>query len=93
MMYNHPHPGAILWETVFSELNISITEAATRLGVTRATLSRVLHGHAKISSDLAVRLERAGVGTARSWMRLQANYDVQQAMKRAQPKVKRLVAA
>ncbi|UWZ79789.1 HEPN domain-containing protein [Geoalkalibacter halelectricus] len=45
-----------------------------------------------ISPDLAVRLERAGVSTARFWMTLQANYDLSQALKREQPPVKPLAA-
>ncbi len=34
----------------------SVTQAATQLGVTRAYLSRILHGHAGISADIALRL-------------------------------------
>jgi addiction module HigA family antidote len=36
----------------------------------------VLHGHAAVSAELAVRLEEAGVGTARSWLAMQSNYDL-----------------
>ncbi len=73
MMKNHPHPGELLREDVLLPLGIEVTDAATRLGMSRTTLSRVLHGHAGISPDLAVRLERAGVSTARFWMTLQSN--------------------
>jgi addiction module HigA family antidote len=44
--------------------------------VARVTLSRVLHGHSGVSPNLAVRLERAGVGTARAWLAMQTNYDL-----------------
>ncbi|MGT2457775.1 helix-turn-helix transcriptional regulator [Cupriavidus basilensis] len=47
----------------------------------------MLHGHAGISPDLAVRLERAGVSTARFGMALQANYEMSLAEQRAQPEV------
>lgn len=87
MMHNHPHPGEVLREDVLAPLNIEVTEAARRLGLSRTALSRVLHGHAGISSDLAVRLERAGVSTARFWTGLQANYELSLAMKREQPAV------
>ena len=93
MMKNHPHPGELLREDVLSPLELSVTEAADRLGLSRGALSRVLNGHAGISPDLAIRLERAGVSTARFWMSLQANYDLDQASRRKQPRVKPLQAA
>jgi addiction module HigA family antidote len=53
-------------------------------------LSRVLHGHARISSNLAVRLEEAGVGTARAWLAMQAAYDLATEQAAGTPKVRRL---
>ena len=92
-MKNHPHPGELLREDVLIPLGIEITDAAERLGVSRTTLSRVINGRAGISPDLAFRLERAGVSTARFWMTLQTNYELSQAEKRTQPTVKRLQTA
>ena len=48
----------------------------------RHTLSRVLHGHAAISPEMAIRLEKAGWSTAEFWLRLQAAYDLAQARQR-----------
>ena len=93
MMKNHPHPGELLREDVLVELGLAVTEAADRLGMSRVALSRVLNGRAGISPDLAIRLERAGVSTARFWITLQANYDLSRAMQRKQPPVKPLRAA
>jgi addiction module HigA family antidote len=87
MMHSHPHPGELLREDVLIPLGIEVTEAARRLGMSRTSLSRVLNGHAGISPDLAVRLERAGVSTARFWMTLQANYELSLAEQREQPAV------
>ena len=90
MMKNHPHPGELLREDVLVPLGIEVTDAAQRLGMSRTTLSRVINGHAGISPDLALRLERAGVSSARFWMTLQANYVLSLAAKRRQPRVQRL---
>lgn len=87
MMHNHPHPGELLREDVLAPLGIEVTEAAHRLGMSRTSLSRVINGHAGISPDLAVRLERAGVSTARFWMTLQSNYELSLAEQRKQPEV------
>ena len=90
MMKNPPHPGELLREDVLVALGIEVTDAAKRLGMSRTTLSRVINGRAGISPDLALRLERAGVSTARFWMALQANYELAQAAQRKQPKVRSL---
>ncbi len=91
MMHNPPHPGGILKDEVLAPLNLSVTEAASRLAMSRVALSRVLNGKAAISPDLAVRLEEAGVSTARAWLSMQANYDLWQAKQHRQPAVRALL--
>jgi antitoxin HigA-1 len=86
MMKNPPHPGLLLAESL-RELELGIAEAARRLGMSRVSLSRVANGRAAISSDLALRLESAGLSTARFWMALQVAYDLAQARQKKQPKV------
>lgn len=79
-MYNPPHPGETLREDVLPELGLTVTQAATELGINRVTLSRVLNGKAGISIDLALRLEAWLDGpTAESWLRGQLAYDLWQA--------------
>ena len=90
MMKNHPHPGELLREDVLVPLGIEVTEAAQRLGLARTTLSRIINGKSGISPDLAIRLERAGVSTARFWMNLQSNYELSKAEERGQPQVRPL---
>lgn len=90
MMKNPVHPGEILREDVLGELGLPVGEAAARLGVSRVTLSRVLHGHSRISPNLAVRLEEAGAGTARAWLAMQAAYDLAVERAAGTPKVTRL---
>ncbi|MDR2820216.1 MAG: HigA family addiction module antidote protein [Desulfovibrio sp.] len=90
MMKDPPHPGELLYEDVIVELGLSVKETAERLGMSRVAFSRVLNGKAGISPDLAIRLERAGVSTARAWLAMQTNYDLAQAMKHPQPIVRTL---
>lgn len=84
-MHNPPHPGETLREDVLPALGLSVAEAARQLGVSRVALSRVLHGHAAISVDLARRLEAwlrkpNGRGpSAETWLRGQVAYDLWQA--------------
>ena len=90
MMHNPPHPGEVLREEVVAALNLSVTEAANRLAMSRVALSRVLNGKAGISPDLAVRLEQAGVSSARAWLAMQANNDLWCARQHVQPPVRLL---
>ncbi|HEL2977382.1 TPA: HigA family addiction module antidote protein [Stenotrophomonas maltophilia] len=93
MIHHHPHPGQTIKAMVFDPMDLSVTEAAERLAMSRVALSRVLNGKAGISPDLAIRLEMAGVSTAVFWMGLQSSYDLWLARRRVQPRVLSLVAA
>ncbi len=77
-MYNPSHPGDLVREYVNGK-NLTVTEAAKRLGVAQRTLSRILDGQAGISPEIALSLERIGWNDAEIWMRLQSSYDLAQA--------------
>ena len=92
-MKNPPHPGLSVRHDCLEPLGLSVTEAAKKLGVSRKQLSDVVNGHSGISPQMAIRLDKAFGGGANTWYRLQAAYDLAQAMKRAdQIKVERLSA-
>ncbi len=78
-MKNPPHPGLSLRQNCIDAEGLTITEAARRLGVARHTLSRLVHGHAGVSAEMAIRLEKAGWSNAEFWVRRQAAYDLAQA--------------
>ena len=88
-MFNPPHPGEVLRDGVFDGTELTVTEFATGIGMSRVALSRVLHGAAAISPDMAMRLEGALGTSAEMWLGMQADYDLWHARKRA-PKVKRI---
>ncbi len=77
-----PHPGRSIKQNCLDALGLNVTEAAKVLGVARHTLSRVINGHAAISPEMAIRLEKAGWSNADFWLRLQAAYGLAQARKR-----------
>jgi len=78
---NPPHPGEYVLEECIKPLGLTITEAAGGLGVTRNTLSRLIHGHNGVSPEMAVRLSMAFGSTPEMWLRLQNAYDLAQARK------------
>lgn len=85
-MFNPPHPGLTLRDVVLPALGLNVTQAAQQLGVNRVALSRILHGKAAISQEMASRLEAwLGVergGEARLWLAQQSAYDNWQAAQR-----------
>lgn len=93
-MHNPPHPGETLREDVLPALGLTVTDAATQLGVTRAALSRVLNGRAAISPEMALRLERwLGVdrgGRANVWLAMQSAHDLWRARRAARPALNKI---
>jgi addiction module HigA family antidote len=83
-MYNPAHPGEVLREYLG---DVSVTEAAARLGVTRVSLSRILNGTNGISADMALRLEAALGASAEMWVGMQVKYELWMASKNKRPKV------
>ncbi len=78
-MKNPPHPGRSIKENCLDPLGLTVTEAAKVLGVARHTLSRVVNGHAAVSPEMAIRLEKAGWSDAEFWLRRQTSYNLAQA--------------
>ena len=91
-MKKPPHPGLSVRHDCIEPLDLSITEAADILGVTRQTLNNLVNGKSGISPEMAIRLDKAFGGGAETWLRLQMAYDLAQARKHeGEIKVKRVV--
>lgn len=90
-MKNPPHPGLSVRHDCLEPLGLSVTEAARNLGVSRKQLSDIVNCRSGISPEMAIRLDKAFGGGAETWYRLQAAYEMAQAMKKAERiRVKRL---
>ena len=75
-MHNPPHPGEVLRDLCLEPLELTITDAAAALGVSRKTLSAILNGRAGISPEMAIRLSIAFNTTPESWLNQQSQYDL-----------------
>ena len=85
MIFNPAHPGEVLKDYLG---DLTVKEAASRLGVTRAHLSRILNGHAGISAAMSLRLSAALRTSPEFWLRMQVQYDLWHAQQAKQPKVR-----
>jgi addiction module HigA family antidote len=85
MIFNPAHPGKVLRDYLGQ---MTIGEAAARLGITRAHLSRILNGHAGITAPMSLRLS-AALGTSPDfWLRMQVQRDLWLAQRGRPPKVR-----
>jgi addiction module HigA family antidote len=85
MIFNPAHPGEVLKDYLG---DMTVKEAAGRLRVTRATLSRILNGHAGITAGMSLRLSAALGTSPEFWLKMQVQYDLWHARKKV-PKVQR----
>ena len=80
---NPPHPGLSVRHDCLEPLGLSVSEAAGKLRVSRKQLSDIVNCRAGISPEMAIRLDKAFGGGAETWYRLQSEYVLAQAMKKA----------
>ena len=65
------HPGAVFLEDIMKPLNLSVTDAAHMLGVSRKTLSEFINEKSSLSPEMALRIGKATNTSVESWMNMQ----------------------
>src|SRR4051812_14358866 len=70
------HPGVILREEVINANELSITEAAKMLGVTRTTLSNIINSKSDLSPEMCYRIAGVFGGTPDIWANLQTKFNL-----------------
>jgi len=70
------HPGVILREDILPELGITQAVFANHLGVSRLSVSEILHEKRGVSAEMAVRIAKVIGGSPESWLRMQAAVDL-----------------
>jgi addiction module HigA family antidote len=81
-MFNPAKPGEILsgW---LADLDVSISAFSRHIGISRATLSKIVNVHGGISADMDLRLSEA-LGTSPGyWLKLQTQRDLWEARQQA----------
>lgn len=84
------HPGEYLRDEVLPALEVTVSEAARQLRVTRQTLHRILSGRSGISPDMAVRLGKFCGNGAGLWLSMQHAYDLWHAERRMHDELKKI---
>ncbi|WP_323118264.1 HigA family addiction module antitoxin [Burkholderia alba] len=73
------HPGALIRQNCLARFNLSVTDGARVLGVSRQALTNLLTGKAGISPEMALRLDKAFGGGAETWLQRQLLHDLAKA--------------
>jgi antitoxin HigA-1 len=89
-MHSPSHPGAILLEMYLKPMNVTITEAADALGVSRKHVSAIVNGRSPVTPDMAMRLAAVFGTDAALWVNLQAQHDLWVVSQKKPPNVKPL---
>jgi addiction module HigA family antidote len=81
--HGHFHPGRILHEQFLKPTGLSQNALARELGVPPRRINEIVLGKRGISADTALRLAKRFGNSARFWMALQADFDLQLAQREA----------
>ncbi len=84
------HPGEILRADVLPALDMTVSDAARELRISRQTLHRVLSGSMAVSPEMAVRLGKFCGNGSGLWLRMQAAYDLWHVERRMRAEIKRI---
>nr|WP_268810551.1 HigA family addiction module antitoxin [Thauera chlorobenzoica] len=87
-MHNPPHPGEVLREWLPEDM--TVTQAAKALQISRVMLSKVLNARAGVTASMALRLA-AWLGTSPElWLGMQTQFDLWQAEQQPAPAIQPL---
>jgi addiction module HigA family antidote len=73
------HPGEYLRSALLEPLELTVSQAAVLMGVSKASVSRLVAGKADLSAPMAVRLGLVFGNSAESWMAIQTKFDLERA--------------
>ena len=90
-MHNPAHPGEVLRE--FLPTDMSVGEVATRLGISRPHLSRLLNGHSAMTAEMSIRVGLLTGTSPESWLYNQVQWELWLASRKPLPKVEPLPLA
>ena len=86
------HPGEILREEFMKPLEITAYRLSKDLGIPQTRISEILKGRRRVSADTALRLSKYFGNSAKFWLGLQDDYDLEEELtsrKREFQKIKR----
>jgi len=84
------HPGEILLEEFLKPMNISAYRLSKDIGIPQTRTSEIIKGHRSITADTALRLSYYFGNSAKFWLGLQNDYDLEEEKKTKSRDFKRI---
>jgi antitoxin HigA-1 len=84
------HPGEILKEEFLDEMEISAYKLAKDLKIPQTRISEIVKGKRRISADTALRLSLYFNNSAKFWIGLQDDFDIEEAMQKGKNSFKEI---
>ncbi|MCK5029579.1 MAG: HigA family addiction module antidote protein [Bacteroidales bacterium] len=72
------HPGEILLEEFLIPLKITAYRLSKRLKIPQTRISQIIKGKRRITADTALRLSKFFGNSAKFWLGLQDDYDIEE---------------
>lgn len=72
------HPGEILFEEFLIPFNISAYKLAKDINIPQTRVSEIIKGHRRITADTALRLSKYFGNSAKFWLGLQDDFDLEE---------------
>jgi antitoxin HigA-1 len=77
-MLKNIHPGEVLREEFLKPLEISAYRLSKEIGIPQTRISEILKGNRRITADTALRLSKYFSTSAKFWLGLQDDYDIEE---------------
>ena len=75
---NNIHPGEVLMDEFLTPLNISAYKLAKDIGIPQTRVSEIVKGNRRITADTALRLSKYFGNSAKFWLGLQDDFDIEE---------------
>lgn len=72
----HIHPGEILREEIITANELTVTETAKMLGISRQSLNKIIHERSDITPEMSFRIAKVFGGTADIWANMQTKFNL-----------------
>ena len=84
------HPGEVLFEEFMKPMEITAYRLSKDLEIPQTRVSEILKGRRRISADSALRLSRYFGNSAKFWLGLQDDYDLEEELNKRKPEFQRI---
>ena len=84
------HPGEVLKEEFLDPMGISAYRLAKDTGIPQTRVADIIHGRRRVTADTALRIGKYFGVSARFWLGLQDDYDLEEELEKKEEEIERI---